>query len=111
MMDFWGQRACRGQEVSTPLAVAGLRPSGLPIINVEGGCASGSLAFHEAWKPVLAWIDDVTIAIGAEKVNDPTRPASEALDWIGAGAGSLDPDACWARYHELAADLRTTCSC
>src|SRR3546814_1945605 len=35
-MDFWGQRACRGQEVLTPLAVEGLIPAGLPIVNVEG---------------------------------------------------------------------------
>src|SRR3546814_275080 len=56
-MDFWGQRACRGQEVLTPLAVEGLIPAGLPIVNVEGGCASGPLAFHEAWKHIMAGID------------------------------------------------------
>src|SRR3546814_5471364 len=86
-MDFWGQRACRGQEVLTPLAVEGLIPAGLPIVNVEGGCASGSLAFHEAWKHILAGIDDVAIAIGAENMNDPSRPSSEALESIGAPAG------------------------
>lgn len=108
MMDFWGQRACRGQEVLTPLAVEGLLPAGLPIINVEGGCASGSLAFHEAWKHVMAGIDEVAIAIGAEKMNDPSRPSSEVLESIGAAAGSLDPDSYWAPYHELAAELGTT---
>lgn len=108
MMDFWGQRACRGQEVLTPIVQEGLLPAGLPIINVEAGCASASVAFHEAWKHVLAGQSDVALAVGVEKMTDPSRPAADVLDWIGAAAGSLDPDAYWKPYHELAAELGTT---
>lgn len=110
MMDFWGQRACRGQEVVTPLAQEGLLPAGLPIINLEAGCASASVAFHEAWKHVLAGQDEVAIAIGTEKMNDPSRPTAEALEWIGSAAGNLDPSGYWAPYEELAAELGTTFS-
>lgn len=108
MMDFWGQRACRGQEVLTPLIEEGLLPAAVPIINVEAGCASASVAFHEAWKHVLAGQSEVALAVGAEKMNDPSRPAAQALEWIGACAGSLDPDSYWQPYHDLAAELGTT---
>jgi acetyl-CoA acetyltransferase len=108
MMDFWGQRACRGQEVLTPLIEKGLLPPALPIINVEAGCASASVAFHEAWKHVLSGQADIALAVGAEKMNDPTRPAAQALEWIGAAAGSLDPRAYWQPYRDLAAELGTT---
>lgn len=107
MMDFWGQRACRGQEVLTPLLLEGLLPANVPILNVEAGCASGSVAFHAAWKHVLSGQNDVALAIGVEKMNDPTRPAVEALEWIGAASGSLDPDAYWKPYEDLAAELGT----
>lgn len=108
MMDFWGQRACRGQEVLTPILQEGLLPVGLPIINVEAGCASGSVAFHGAWKHVLAGQSEVALAVGVEKMNDPSRPVGEALDWIGSAVGHLDPDAYWNPYRDLAADLGTT---
>jgi acetyl-CoA acetyltransferase len=108
MMDFWGQRACRGQEVLTPIVLEGLLPACLPIVNVEAGCASGSVAFHEAWKHVLSGQSEVALAVGVEKMNDPTRPAEEALEWIGAAAGNLDPVAYWKPYHDLAAEIGTT---
>ncbi|MBA2558637.1 MAG: thiolase family protein [Propionibacteriales bacterium] len=108
MMDFWGQRACRGQEVLTPILQEGLLPAGLPIINVEAACASASVAFHGAWKHVLSGQSEVALAVGVEKMNDPNRPTAEALDWIGACVGSLDPDAYWQPYLDLAAELGTT---
>ena len=99
MMDFWGQRACRGQEVLTPIVQEGLLPAGIPILNVEAGCASGSVAFHEAWKHVLSGQSDVALAVGVEKMTDPSRPTAEALDWIGAAAGALDPIAYWKPFE------------
>jgi acetyl-CoA acetyltransferase len=57
---------------------------------------------------VLSGQSEVALAVGAEKMNDPTRPAAEALEWIGAAAGSLEPDAYWKPYHDLAAELGTT---
>jgi acetyl-CoA C-acetyltransferase len=42
--------------------------SGIPIVNVETGCAAGSSAFIMAYRQVAAGICDVAIAIGVEKM-------------------------------------------
>jgi len=58
-----GQHMVRGQVV---LRYAGL--SGIPIINVETACATGTLAFREAWICVAAGLYDVALAVGVEKL-------------------------------------------
>ncbi len=40
---------------------------GIPIINIENACASGSSAFREAWIGVASGVYDVAIAVGVEK--------------------------------------------
>lgn len=40
---------------------------GIPIINVENACASGSSAFHLAWIAVASGMHDVALAVGVEK--------------------------------------------
>ncbi|MBL8334227.1 MAG: hypothetical protein JNM08_14045, partial [Rubrivivax sp.] len=52
-MGTFGQRNIRGQVCFTPLVRQGLFPERVPMINVEGGCATASMAFHGAWKDVL----------------------------------------------------------
>lgn len=42
--------------------------SGIPIVNVETGCASGSSAFTLAYQQIAAGLCDVAIAIGVEKM-------------------------------------------
>jgi acetyl-CoA acetyltransferase len=42
--------------------------SGIPIINVETGCAAGSSAFISAYRHVAAGLADIAIAIGVEKM-------------------------------------------
>lgn len=68
----WGyhsfQHAVRGQ---VALSANGLE--GIPIINVENACASGSTALHSAWAVVKAGIYDCVLAIGAEKMYDNDR--------------------------------------
>lgn len=41
---------------------------GIPIFNLESGCASGSMAFHQAVRSLLADQADVVMAVGAEKM-------------------------------------------
>lgn len=65
-----GQESVRGQHA--------LRDSGLlgvPLINVENACASGSTALNQAWLSVASGQVDVAIAVGAEKlhIEDKTR--------------------------------------
>jgi acetyl-CoA acetyltransferase len=41
--------------------------------NVENACAGGSTAFHHAWMGVASGLYDVTMALGAEKINHPNK--------------------------------------
>lgn len=41
---------------------------GIPVFNLESGCASGSMAFHNALRGLLAGQADVVLAVGAEKM-------------------------------------------
>ena len=44
---------------------------GIPIFNLENGCAAGSSGFHLAVQLLRAGSCDVAMAIGAEKMNIP----------------------------------------
>lgn len=69
-----GQESVRGQH-----AVRGAGLSGIPLINVENACASGSTALNQAWLAVAAGQVDVAVAIGAEKLNHPDRSRAFAV--------------------------------
>ena len=60
---------------------------GVPIINIENACASGSSALMDAWMAVSAGFYDLVIVAGVEKLyaND-TQKTVEAL----AGAGDVE---------------------
>ncbi|MDY7036526.1 MAG: thiolase family protein [Thermodesulfobacteriota bacterium] len=45
----------------------GVGQTGLPIVNVEGACSSGAIAFREAYLAVASGLYDFAIAIGCEK--------------------------------------------
>jgi len=66
-----GQEGIRGQVI---LRDAGL--SGLPIVNVENDCASGTTAFRGAWLEIAAGIHDVALAVGVEKLFLPDTAES-----------------------------------
>jgi acetyl-CoA acetyltransferase len=58
-----GQEMIRGQVALKDTGLAGL-----PILNTENACASGSAAAHLAWLSVASGQVDVAIAVGAEKL-------------------------------------------
>ena len=58
-----GQESLRGQAV---LREAGI--VGIPIINVENACASGSTAFNLAFKAVASCQAELALAVGVEKL-------------------------------------------
>jgi acetyl-CoA acetyltransferase len=75
-MDKWGQPNIRGQVCFTPLVREGRFPERVPMVNVEGGCATASMAFQGAWKDVLSGQAGISLAIGVEKTyveGDPAR--------------------------------------
>jgi acetyl-CoA acetyltransferase len=63
------QGSIRGQVCFTPLVREGRFPERIPTTNVEGGCATGSLALNGAWKDVLSGQADVSIAMGVESIS------------------------------------------
>ncbi len=72
-----GQEMIRGQ--------AALRDTGLlglPLINVENACASGSSAVHLAWMAVASGQAEVAVAVGAEKLTHSEK--ERAFRAIGA---------------------------
>jgi acetyl-CoA acetyltransferase len=66
-----GQEAIRGQTI---LPAHGL--SGLPVVNVENACASGSTALHQAVTAILAGLYDIVLVLGVEKLFHTDRSVS-----------------------------------
>ena len=102
MLDFWGQPNVKGQVCLLPLVEDKLLPAGMATSNVEAACASGSLAFNGAWKDILSRECEVSLALGVEKMYDPTRRA-EFFVRLEKGTDFLDPQAWFDLYQEMAA--------
>lgn len=65
---YFGHVYYHGMSVGeTALAELGL--TGIPIINVENACSSGSTAFWQAYWGITAGLFDMALAFGAEKVS------------------------------------------
>lgn len=64
---IWDQDCLRGHSMFSPMVEEGIFPERIPTINVEGGCASGSIALNCAWKDILSGLHDVSLAIGMDK--------------------------------------------
>jgi len=98
----WGQGGIRGQVCFTPLIERGWFPEHVPILNVEGACATSSLALHGAWKDVLSGQTEVSLAIGVEKLISPDVPERGRQTFDGA-IDQLDP-ARWRDYYAHAGE-------
>jgi acetyl-CoA acetyltransferase len=86
-----GQHSVRGQHA---MREAGL--NGIPLINVENACASGSTALNQAWLAVASGYVDVALAIGAEKLYN----VDKSLVWT-AMSSALDQSRLTEIYAEL----------
>jgi acetyl-CoA acetyltransferase len=62
------QGTIRGQVCTIELVDDGLLPRRTPLINVEGGCATGSMALHSAYKDIRSGASEVVLAMGVEKL-------------------------------------------
>ncbi|WMT73471.1 thiolase family protein [Bradyrhizobium sp. Ash2021] len=96
-----GQTMIRGQVCLSPLMDEGVLPERLPIANVEGACATGSMALHLAWKDVLSGQTDIALAVGVEKLYDPSAPG-QMLKEIGGGFDRFDQERWLNEYRDLA---------
>jgi len=63
-----GQVCIVGQIVTRRLGIGGI-----PIVNVENACATGSTAFQQACSMVSLGACDVALALGVEKMHHPDR--------------------------------------
>lgn len=63
-----GQNTVRGQ-----IALGAMGFAGLPIVNVENACASGSSALLQAVAHIKAGMTDVALVVGAEKMFFPDK--------------------------------------
>lgn len=100
LMYAWGQPCTRGNVLFIPLVREGLFPKRTPIVNVEGGCATASLALQGAYKEIKAGDADLTLALGVEKLFDPDNPA-RMLKEFEAGMDLLDPQEWREHYSEV----------
>jgi acetyl-CoA acetyltransferase len=96
----YGQGCIRGQICFVPLVREGLFPERVPIINVEGACATGSMAIHCGWKDILSGQSDVVLALGVEKLVIPEDPA-KSLSIFEAGADNFTREETVDNYKEL----------
>lgn len=69
----------------------GVGMTGIPILNLENACSSGSSAFREAWLGVASGMYDVALAFGTEKLTALGGGAFPLQDDIEADQGVLMP--------------------
>lgn len=101
-MATFGQPNIRGQVCFTPLVREGRFPERVPMVNVEGGCATASMAFQGAWKDVLSGQAGLSLAIGVEKTFVEGDPARTQAIFAG-GIDQLDPQE-WHDYYRRAGE-------
>lgn len=97
------QGSIRGQVCLTPLVREGRFPERIPLTNVEGGCATASLALNGAWKDVLSGQAGMSIAFGLEKTFYPETPEQTANIYFG-GIDQYNPEE-WEEYYRAAGEL------
>lgn len=96
-----GQASIRGQICFIPLVREGLFPERVPMINVEGACATASMAFHSAWKDIRSGESKIVMAMGAEKLFYPDDPAGN-LKFMGVGMDNFTPEETLDVYRDIA---------
>lgn len=95
-MGAWGQASIRGQVAFTPLVREGLFPERIPMINVEGGCATASMAFHGAFKDIASGEAELSLAIGVEKTHSDDKAVTQVI--FDGGIDQMNPEE-WHEYY------------
>ena len=101
-MGFWEQMSIRGQVCFIPLVREGLFPERVPIINVEGACATASMAFHGACKDIMSGQCEVSLAIGVEKIFNPDFDKQAIFKMFDVGVDNFDREETIQAYKDAA---------
>ncbi len=75
----FGQDSIRGQSWTLELVDEGLFPERVPIMNVEGACATASMALHAAFKDIRSGESALVLAVGVEKTYLPGADANPEI--------------------------------
>lgn len=108
MMNFWGQHSTRGHFALIPLIEAGMLPSRVGITNVEGACATGSMAFQGALKDIQSGTADISLAVGVEKIYRPEASSRETFEMFRVAENVLDPEETLDEYRQLMRSMGRT---
>lgn len=104
-MGNFGHSNIRGQVCFMPVVREGLFPESIPIINIEGGCATPSMAFHGVWKDVASGDKNVSLAIGAKKTFFQSD-AAKTMKIFEGGIGQINLEEWHAYYCERGEESR-----
>jgi acetyl-CoA acetyltransferase len=94
-----GQNTVRGQIALRPLGF-----DGIPIVNIENACASGSTALLQAIAYLKAGFAEVALVVGAEKMFFPEKREAMLAAFRG-GTDIHEIAATEKKIHALAADV------
>lgn len=100
MGTLWEQDLIRGHVSFAPLVDEGLFPERVPVINVEGACASASMAFHGACKDILSGQCEVSLAMGVDKFYHPEM--KRVIAAYEHGIDRLDKERLVSEYQAVA---------
>jgi acetyl-CoA acetyltransferase len=75
----FGQDSIRGQSWTLELVDEGIFPERVPIMNVEGACATASMALHAGFKDIRSGESSLVLAVGVEKTYLPGADADPEL--------------------------------
>lgn len=89
-MGSWGQESIRGQVCFIPLVREGLFPARIPVINVEGACATASMAFQGACRDILSGQTHVSLAMGVDKIFNPNADPMTVFKMFDMGIDNFD---------------------
>ncbi len=77
-------------EMQGPISFVQAGITGVPILQLKNGCASGSNAFREAWIAIQSGLYDVVVALGIEKLSAVTLEMIKLAASMGGGDGELE---------------------
>ena len=101
-MGFREQMNIRGQVCFIPLVREGLFPERVPLINVEGACATASMALNGACKDILSGQSEVSLAVGVEKIFDPKATREETFKMFNVGIDNFNREETIDEYRKAA---------
>lgn len=93
-----GQNTIRGQ-----CSLRSMGFAGIPMVNVENACASGSTAAREALAHIKAGFCDIALVVGAEKMFFPDKQDQMLKAFVG-GTDVYDLDALRSRLGEFSGE-------